>query len=540
MKRIKLFRTLLEETADLTSLDEVCQVVLRILAPQAGFLMAMISLYDPVRDILVEKARHGLPLRSKPMEIPGSQLWSGPFTTRREALVLRNLDKQSDPKFDFLKNLGIKTYVSIPIVFHKKALGVLGFANREQGETEELDFAWHEDVTAFVSCLIAQKEANEELRNAQQRLNEAQKLAGVGSWERNVRTNASSWSLETYRLLGLDPTLPASFPTFLSRVHSEDLEALKQSLTDSVAGRAPYDIVFRVNSLNGVEKILNSKAELRRDPSGAPLALLGTLQDVTEQKLIEREKTLLLEKEQIARATAERSNHEKDFFLATLSHELRTPLTAIMTWSELLADKKMDAKTFDKGILLVQKSARAQARLIEDLLDVSRIISGKITLELCTVPLDALLETLTETFVPQMKTKNIGWQCRLEVIGLRVFADPIRLQQVLSNLVSNALKFTPAEGTIALFARASGSSIEISIRDSGEGIPPEFLPVIFNRFTQADTSYTKKHGGLGLGLAISQGLIEMMGGVIRAESPGLGKGATFVITLPKANEGEKL
>ncbi|MGK5089348.1 GAF domain-containing sensor histidine kinase [Bdellovibrionota bacterium FG-2] len=515
MKRIKLFRILLEETAHLGSLDEVCQAVLRHLPMPVGFSMAVLSVYDPERDVLVVKASKGLPevMARGPTEFAASWLLSGSASKNGEALIVRDLEREFGSKLRFAKEFGIKTFVCVPIVFHKKMLGVLGFANQEPVEFEDSELAWYEDVAAFASCLLEQKKANEDLRVAEARLNEAQRLAAVGSWERNIKTNASTWSAETYRILGVDPSLPPLFETFLSRVHPDDRGVLNEALANALEKDIPYNLDFRTKSLEGIERILNSRAQLKRDSLGNPTALLGTIQDITARKAIER---------------------EKDFFLATLSHELRTPLTAIMAWADLLADKMLDPKTFEKGIALVQKSARTQARLIEDLLDVSRIISGKISLDLRKVSLDPFLEALSGTFSPLMKPKEINWECRSVVKGLEVTADPARVQQILSNLINNALKFTPPGGSITLFTRENLGRIEIRVRDTGDGIPADFLPRIFQRFSQADTSFTKKHGGLGLGLAICQGLVEMMGGAIRAESPGPGKGATFTVELPKA------
>jgi PAS domain S-box-containing protein len=236
---------------------------------------------------------------------------------------------------------------------------------------------------------------------------------------------------------------------------------------------------------------------------------------------------------QAARAEAETANRMKDQFLATLSHELRTPLNAIFGWAQLLRTGKLDPAAVERGVETIERNARAQKQLIDDLLDVSRIISGKLRLEMQPVEPASVVEAALETIAPAAQTKGVSLRRRVARTGL-VVGDPQRLQQVVWNLLSNAVKFTPKGGEVRVSVEALDGHTEITVADTGQGIASEFLPHVFERFRQADPSSTRRHGGLGLGLAIVRQLVELHGGTVRAESPGEGRGATFVVSLPLA------
>lgn len=269
---------------------------------------------------------------------------------------------------------------------------------------------------------------------------------------------------------------------------------------------------------------------------------LAIVNDISHRLQIEREREALLEQERAARADAERANRLKDDFLAMVSHELRTPLNAIVGWSELLKRDNLDESDFVKGLAIIERNAKAQADLINDLLDISRITAGKLNLDIHLVDPVSMVETALTAVAPSAEAKNIRINKKLDDDIGTVLGDLSRLQQVVWNLLTNAVKFTDRDGEIDIRLERAGSQIAISIRDTGQGIQPELLPHIFERFRQGDSSTSRGHRGLGLGLAIAKHLVEMHGGTIRAESEGQGKGATFTVTLPVAeNErGEKL
>jgi signal transduction histidine kinase/ActR/RegA family two-component response regulator len=246
----------------------------------------------------------------------------------------------------------------------------------------------------------------------------------------------------------------------------------------------------------------------------------------------QKDRDQLLESERAARQEAERAGRIKDEFLATLSHELRTPLNAIFGWSQLIKINPADETTVAEGVKVIDRNVRLQTQLIEDLLDVSRIISGKVRLEVQSVELPEVIGAALEAVKPAAMAKNITLENRWEGIGSSVQGDPGRLQQVFWNLLTNAIKFTPHSGTIRVRATCADSQLEVRVSDTGEGIDPAFLSQLFERFTQADASTTRKHGGLGLGLSIVRNLVEMHGGTVHGESQGTGQGATFVVRLP--------
>ena len=246
------------------------------------------------------------------------------------------------------------------------------------------------------------------------------------------------------------------------------------------------------------------------------------------------ERSHLLENEQVARAEAERMSAMKDEFLATLSHELRTPLSAILGWAQVLRRGTRDDAELHKGLETIERNARVQTQLIEDLLDMSRITSGKLRLDIQSVETIPVIEAAIETVRPAADARGIILEKSLDAAAGPVSGDPSRLQQVIWNLLSNAIKFTAAGGKVKIALHRRDAQIEIVVADTGVGISPEFLPHVFDRFRQADASSTRTHGGLGLGLAIVKQLVELHGGTVAVTSAGLGRGATFAVRLPPA------
>jgi PAS domain S-box-containing protein len=266
----------------------------------------------------------------------------------------------------------------------------------------------------------------------------------------------------------------------------------------------------------------------------------GTQRDITERRRAEKEREQLLEREQALRTRAEEANRLKDEFLATLSHELRTPLTAMLGWTRMLRMKELDEPTAEHALETVERNAKAQAQLIEDLLDVSRIITGNLRLDVRPLELLPIIEAAMDAVQPAANAKLIKLEASLEARAGPVSGDATRLQQVVWNLISNAVKFTPRGGHVSLRLERDHSHVEIIVSDTGQGINSDFLPFVFDRFRQADGSTTRAHGGLGLGLAIARHLVELHGGTVHAESAGVGQGATFKVRLPlieKQNSG---
>ncbi|MDT5293223.1 MAG: hypothetical protein QOJ76_103 [Acidobacteriota bacterium] len=272
---------------------------------------------------------------------------------------------------------------------------------------------------------------------------------------------------------------------------------------------------------------------------GRVVGTMTVIEDVTERVAREAElqaqvdaRTEALAREKAARREAEEANRLKDEFLATVSHELRTPLTAILGWSNMLLAGSLSAQSHDRALEIIHRNAQSQNQLISDLLDVSRIISGKLRLDLRTVELPPIIEAAIEATRPAVEGKGIRVDATLDRRAGPINGDADRLQQVVWNLLTNAIKFTPQGGQILIKLERVASHVEITVQDSGIGIRREFLPHIFERFRQADPGTNRIHGGMGLGLSIVRQLVELHGGTVRAESAGEGKGATFVVSLP--------
>jgi PAS domain S-box-containing protein len=293
-----------------------------------------------------------------------------------------------------------------------------------------------------------------------------------------------------------------------------------------------YEIEYRLRHHSGEYRWVLGRALPVRNDRGEIHRWFGTCTDIHAMRLLIDEREHVLQSEQAARVESERASRMKDEFLATLSHEIRTPLNAILGWATVLRSGRSTADGVTQGLEVIERNARLQAQMIEDLLDMSRIISGKLRLDVQRINLADVIRTAAETVEPAAAAKDIRLQLVLDPLSGPVSGDPNRLQQVFWNLLSNAIKFTRRGGRVQVLLERINSHLEVSVIDTGEGIDPAFLPHIFDRFRQADASTTRRHGGLGLGLAIVKQLVELHGGTIRAKSPGKNMGATFIAALP--------
>jgi PAS domain S-box-containing protein len=266
-------------------------------------------------------------------------------------------------------------------------------------------------------------------------------------------------------------------------------------------------------------------APIRSNETDAYFGWVWTFRDITERQR-------LLQREHSARLQAEEANRLKDEFLATVSHELRTPLNAILGWSQMLISGSFDPDNASRALETIYRNAKSQAQLIEDILDVSRIITGKLRLNARLISVSPIIQAVVESLRPSIEAKNIRLHMALDFEPRMACADPDRLQQVIWNLLSNAIKFTPEKGQITVELESGESETKIIVSDTGKGISPEFLPFVFERFRQADGSTTRQHGGLGLGLAIVRHIVELHGGTVEVGSGGEGKGTTFTVSLP--------
>ncbi|MBL1201823.1 MAG: response regulator [Nostoc sp. GBBB01] len=315
-------------------------------------------------------------------------------------------------------------------------------------------------------------------------------------------------------------------------VHPDDLQYCLDTYRNAFDTRQGFHMEYRLRRFDGQYRWIFDVGVPRFTPEGEFLGYIGSSIDITERKAVESERDRLLQLEQVARTEAERANRIKDEFLAVLSHELRSPLNPILGWANLLKTREFDSVTLKKAIATIERNAKLQAQLIEDLLDVSRILQGKLSLNMFPVSLAIVIDAALETVRLAAEAKNIQIHKTLDTCVERVLGDSSRLQQIIWNLLSNAVKFTPQEGRIDIQLQQVDTQAQIIVSDTGKGISPEFLPHVFEYFRQADSTTTRKFGGLGLGLAIVRHLVELHGGTIWVESLGEGQGATFTVRLP--------
>lgn len=380
--------------------------------------------------------------------------------------------------------------------------------------------------------LHAIQRAEARARELQAELETAINASDLGTFYCEVPLNRIVWSDRCKAHFWLSPEQEVDFELFYSLLHPDDRERTRQAVEACVFDHQNYDIEYRTVSPEGEIRWIRASGRTSYDAQNRPVRFDGTTQDITRRKQLEEERLVLLGSERAARMEAERANRLKDEFLATLSHELRTPLNAISGWTELLKQEPEDVATVREGIGAIERNARVQAQLIEDLLDVSRITSGKVRLDVRAVNLATVVQAAVETVAPAAQAQGVTLKSVLDSRVGSISGDPARLQQVIWNLLTNAVKFTPRGGQVQVMLEQVGSNVEVNVSDTGEGIPLDFLPHIFERFSQADGTASRRHGGLGLGLAIVKTLTEMHGGKVSAHSAGAGKGATFRLSLP--------
>jgi PAS domain S-box-containing protein len=348
----------------------------------------------------------------------------------------------------------------------------------------------------------------------------------------DLKGAVTSWNIGAERLYGyttaeiIGRPVATLFPPGRHDEESRILERIKKGERIS-----HYETVRRRKDRTDVEVSLTASPILSR--GGRIIGVSKTAHDITWRKRVEAERERLLAMERDARSEAEEANRLKDEFLATISHELRSPLNAILGWARLLREPKVQADQLERGLEIIERNAQSQARLIEDLLDVSRIVSGKLSVQMRPVTLNSTAQVVVADIRPDAQAKGIDLRL-VEDDEIKLLGDADRLQQVVWNLLSNAIKFTPEGGRIEVRLKRVGERAELQVSDTGRGISPEFLPYVFDRFRQATRTDARSRAGLGLGLTIVRYIVEAHDGSVTAESPGVGLGSTFICKLPLA------
>lgn len=380
--------------------------------------------------------------------------------------------------------------------------------------------------------ITQQKRAEETMRVSNERFRRMADSAPVLIWIAD-QTKGRNWFNQVWlEFTGRTTDQEVGFG-WTQNVHEDDLARCLQAYAEGFESRRPFRAEYRLRRADGVARwIIEQANPLFEGPEKSFSGYIGSCVDITESKQIQADREETLKAERAAREEAERVGRLKDEFLATVSHELRTPLNAILGWSTLLRRLQPGSEDYARGVETIERNARVQGQIIADLLDMSRIISGKVQLDVQSIDLSEVINAALDAVKLSIEAKKLRMRVTLDARAGRLRGDPGRLQQVFWNLLTNAVKFTPSGGRIDVVMERVNSHVEVSVEDSGLGIKPDFLAFVFDRFRQADSSTTRRHGGLGLGLSIVKHLVELHGGSVRVKSPGEGQGATFVVALP--------
>jgi PAS domain S-box-containing protein len=360
----------------------------------------------------------------------------------------------------------------------------------------------------------------------------AAESAEIGLWFWDLAEDKIYSTPKCNEFFEISPFETISYEVFLEAVHPDDQQSVIDAFLDSQKNGTEYDIEYRVIYSDGTIHWLSTKGKTYLDTEGNAANTMGVVRLITERKNADEELSRVYALEKKARDEAEDANRTKDYFLALVSHELRSPLNAILGWTKILLTKDVNEEMRRSALETIERSAMSQAKLIGDLVDSSRIASGKLRLEMRPMNLYDAVNTVFNSQKPSAESKNIKLTFNYNTQDVIVFGDLVRIQQVFTNLLTNALKFTPENGHIQLNLAAHDDRVVISVEDNGHGISAETLPHIFRQFSQGDQTITREQAGLGLGLSIVKTLVGKHQGTVTAQSEGIGQGATFTVTLP--------
>ena len=503
------------------SLEEIYTAALDSLADSLGVERSSVLLFDP-DGVMRFKASRRLSGEYR-RAVEGHTPWTAD-TRDPEPIVVRDVTEDAGlaPHLAIIRAEGIAAMTFIPLVSLDRVIGkfMLYYDAPQAPDLADLQLAVV--IAAQVAFAVERTQTEEQARRSEARLRFALDAASMGTWDWDLLTNAVQWSDNLRRIHGLpEGAFDGSFASYEREIHPEDRAKVFASVQRALTEGVPHDVEYRIVAPDGTVRWCEGKGRVEYK-DGTPVAMSGVCMMVTRRK----------EAELARLAAAEEASLLKDEFLATLSHELRTPLNAILGWVQMLQARETTPEQTRHAIEVIGRNAKLQAQLIEDILDVSRIITGKLEIERRPVAVPPLVETAIAGVLPSALARQICIHAQVARDLPFIEGDPRLLHQVLNNILANAVKFTPEHGQIWLDAEVEENWVQVKVRDTGIGIAPEFLPFIFDRFRQADSRSTRRHGGLGLGLAIARHLVEAHQGTIEAGSAGSGKGTTVTVRLP--------
>jgi PAS domain S-box-containing protein len=503
------------------TVDDIHAIALDALTSGLGVTRASILLFDE-GGVMRFTAWRGLSAAYR-AAVEGHSPWR-PDTPDPQPIVVPDVsaDAELAPFLTTIRAEGIAGMAFFPLVSGGRVIGkFMVYLDAPRDLTED-ETQLADVIAAHVAFAVERTRAAAQARRSEERLRFVLDAADMGTWDWDLTRQTVRWSDNLERLHGLPAgSFDATFASYERHIHPDDRERVLASIRRAIDEGTAHDAEYRVLAADGAERWVESKGHVEYEDR-KPVRMSGVCLIVTPRK----------EAEHARLASAEEASRLKDDFLATLSHELRTPLNAILGWVQMLLAGTLPADRARQAIDIIGRNAKTQAQLIEDILDISRIITGKLEIESQVVSVPHLMDGVVGGALAAARAKQITITKHVPEGLPSIDGDPKRLHQVLSSVIANAIQFTPDKGDVAIRAAHVGDAIEITVRDTGAGIPAEFLPHVFDRFRQADSRATRRHGGLGLGLAIARHVLEQHRGGITAHSDGPGRGTTMTLRLP--------
>jgi PAS domain S-box-containing protein len=514
------------------SLQSMLQKSAEALVRHLGVAFARIWTLNPKESLLELQASAGLytHLDGRHSRVPVGELKIGLIAQERQPHLtndVANDQRISDP--EWAREQGLVSFAGYPLLVEDRVVGVMAMFARHPLTEDTVEAI--ATVAAPIAQGIERKRAEEAQRASEEKFRILADTAPVMVWMSGTDKLCTFFNKPWLDFTGraIEEELGAGWA---EGVHQEDYDRCLETYVTSFEAQEPFEMEYRLRRHDGEYRWMLDHGIPRFSPGGDFLGYIGSLIDITERKSAEAEREQLA-REQVARSAAEAANRSKDEFLAMVSHELRSPLNAILGYTRMLRSGPVDREAINNVIAIVERNAKAQLQIVEDLLDSARIIAGKLRIEPGPVDLVPVLEAALDTARSAAEAKGVTLAADFSPLPEQVLGDPTRLQQIVWNLLTNAVKFTPEGGRVELRMEGDADNVRITVSDTGKGIEPEFLPFVFEHFRQADPSSARRHGGLGLGLSLVKHLVELHGGTIAAESEGKGRGAAFTVTLPR-------
>jgi PAS domain S-box-containing protein len=515
------------------SLQSMLQKSAEAMVRHMDAAFARIWTLNPKESLLELQASAGLytHLNGRHSRVPFGELKIGLIAKERQPHLTN--DVVNDPRIsdpEWAREKGMVAFAGYPLLVEDRVVGVMAMFSRHPLTEDTVEAI--ATIAAPIAQGIERKRAEEALRASEEKFRILADTAPIMIWVSGADKLSTFFNKPWLDFTGLamEEGLGSGWT---EGIHQEDYDRCLETFNTSCEAREPFKMEYRLRRHDGEYRWILDHGVPRYSPGGDFLGYIGSCIDITERKQVEAREREQLALEQAARATAEAANRSKDEFLTMISHELRSPLNAVLGYTRMLRSGPVDRDAINKVASIVERNAKAQLQIIEDLLDSASGATGKLQIKTRPVDLSTVLESALNTVRAAAEAKGIMLVADFGPGPEEMVGDSARLQQVVWNLLSNGIKFTPEGGRVELQMDSDANHIRIKVSDTGRGIEPEFLPFVFDYFRQADSSSTRRYGGLGLGLSLAKYLVELHGGTITAASEGAGRGATFTVTLPR-------